>query len=141
AAQGAMRFWRNTSVAALAPGQTATFAAGLLGYEWDEAPQNGFQPPGLQRLSSTTIDANPQYLQDYGSSYGAGTATHSLTMYRASSGAFVFGAGTVQYSWGLDSTHDRSGPPADLRLQQATVNLFADMGAQPGSLQGGLSPA
>ena len=138
---GKRRFWRNTSVAALAPGQTATFTAGLLGYEWDEAPENGVQPGGLQRLSSTTINVNPMYLLDYGSTYGAGTATHSLTLYRAASGAFVFGAGTVQYSWGLDATHDRVGPAADVRLQQATVNLFADMGAQPGSLQGGLGAA
>ena len=32
------------------------------------------------------------------------------------------------------------GPPADVRMQQATVNLFADMGVQPGSLRAGLSP-
>ena len=31
-----------------------------------------------------------------------GTATHNLTMYRAPSGALVFGAGTVQWAWGLD---------------------------------------
>ena len=36
AADGKMRFWRNTSVASLAPGQTATLADGTLGYEWDE---------------------------------------------------------------------------------------------------------
>ncbi len=141
AAQGAMRFWRNTSVALLPPGQIATFAAGILGYEWDEAPDNGFQPRGLQRLSSTTIDVSPLYLQDYGSTYGSGTATHSMTMYRAPSGALVFGAGTVQYSWLLDATHDRVGPAADPRLQQATINLFADMGVQPGSLQSGLVAA
>jgi hypothetical protein len=138
AAQGAMRFWRNTTVASLQTGQTATFAAGLLGYEWDEAPDNSTTPAGLQRLSSTTIDVSPLYLQDYGSTYGSGTATHSLTLYRAPSGALVFGAGTVQYSWGLDATHDRVGPPADIRLQQATVNLFADMGVQAGSLRAGL---
>ena len=49
-------------------------------------------------------------------------------MYRAPSGALVFGAGTVQWSWGLD---DRSGGATDRNMQQATVNLFADMGAQP----------
>ena len=47
--------------------------------------------------------------QDYGSTYGNGTATHHLTLYRAASGALVFGAGTVQWSWGLDATHDRIG--------------------------------
>ena len=65
-----------------------------------------------------------QYLLDYGSSYGTGTATHALTLYRHSSGALVFGAGTVQWSWGLDAVHDCSGAPADPRMQQATVNLL-----------------
>ena len=40
-----MRFWRNTSVANLAPAQTATLPNGTLGYEWDEDADNGFRPP------------------------------------------------------------------------------------------------
>ncbi len=32
---------------------------------------------------------------------------HRMSLYRAPSGALVFGAGTVQWSWGLDDTHDR----------------------------------
>ncbi len=141
AAFAGMRFWRNTSVAALTGSQVATFGAGILGYEWDEDVENGFRPAGLQRLSSTTLDVTPLYLLDYGSTYGAGTATHNMTLYKAASGALVFGAGTVQYSWGLDNNHDRVGPPADVRLQQATVNLFADMNVQPGSMQAGLVSA
>ncbi|GAA4584399.1 hypothetical protein GCM10023194_24250 [Planotetraspora phitsanulokensis] len=136
-----MRFWRNTSVANLSPGQTANFAAGMLGYEWDEAPYNGFQPAGPVQLSSTTIDVTPQYLLDFGSTYGAGVATHHLVLYRSPSGALVFGAGTTQWSWGLDAVHDRPGTPADIRIRQATVNLFADMGAQPATLQPDLVPA
>ena len=71
------------------------------------------------------------------------TATHSLTEYRASSGALVFGAGTVQWSWGLsdDDYGTDDLPDPDPNMQQATVNLFADMGAQPGTLQAGLVPA
>ena len=46
------------------------------------------------------------YLRDYGNTVGSGNATHSLTMYRAESGALVFGAGTVFWSWGLDSDHE-----------------------------------
>ncbi len=80
-------------------------------------------------------------LLDYGSTYGNGTATHSLTLYRAPSGALVFGAGTIQWSWGLDATHDRGSAAADLRMQQATVNLFADMGVQPATLRPGLVAA
>ena len=52
--------------------------------------------------------------------------------------ALVFGAGTVQWSWGLDANHDRGSAAPDVRMQQATVNLFADMGVQPGTLQPGL---
>ena len=54
-----------------------------------------------------------------------------MTLYRAASGARVFGAGTVQWAWGLDANHDRGSAAADARMQQATLNLFADMGAQP----------
>ena len=77
----------------------------------------------------------------YGASYGSGTATHNLTLYRAGSGALVFGAGTTQWAWGLDPDHDLPGTPADFRIQQATVNLLADMGSQPATLQPGLVPA
>jgi hypothetical protein len=139
-AEGKMRFWRNTSVATLGSGQVAILSNFTLGYEWDEDLDNGFRPAGLIRLSSTTEDV-PQKLLDYGNTVGAGTATHSLTLYRAASGALVFGAGTVQWSWGLDGTHDRALSVADVRMQQATVNLFADMGVQPARLQAGLVPA
>ena len=40
-----MRFWRNTSVANLAPAQVATLRHGTLGYEWDEDLDNGFRRP------------------------------------------------------------------------------------------------
>ena len=140
AADGRMRIWRNTSVASQAPGQTATLTDGTLGYEWDEAPENGVRPAGLVQLSSTTR-SGVQILQDFGSTYGSGTATHHLTMYKAPSGALVFGAGTIQWSWGLDGNHDRGSSTPDPRMQQATVNVLADMGAQPDTLQGDLVPA
>jgi hypothetical protein len=139
-ADGKMRFWRNTSVATLAAGQSATLPVGTLGYEWDADLDNGFRPPGLVRLSSTTLTING-VLQDNGSNYGNGTLTHALTLYKHSSGARVFGAGTIQWSWGLDANHDGPSMVTDVRMQQATVNLFADMGAQPGSLQSGLAAA
>jgi hypothetical protein len=141
AAQGTMRFWRNTSIAALAPGATATLPAGTLGYEWDEDLDNGSRPPGLINLSSTTRSISGNLLQDYGSTYGSGSATHRLTLYRAPSRALVFGAGTVQWSWGLDGNHDVASSTPDLRMQQATVNLLADMGVQPRTLQAGLTTA
>jgi hypothetical protein len=131
---GKMRFWRNTSIANLAGGNTAILTDGTLGYEWDEDPDNGFRPPGLIRMSTTTAN-NVQILQDYGSTYGSGTATHHLTLYKHSSGALVFGSGTIQWTWGLDGNHDRLTTTPDVRMQQATVNLLADMGVQPVTLQ------
>ncbi|MEZ4867702.1 MAG: DUF4082 domain-containing protein [Caldilineaceae bacterium] len=139
-ADGKMRFWRNTSLATLAPGETATLADGTLGYEWDEDADNGFRPAGLLHLSSTT-NAGAQVLTDYGSTYVLGTATHNMTLYRHGSGALVFSAGTIQWPWGLDSNHDREISTPDVRMQQATVNLFADMGVQPTTLQSGLVAA
>jgi WD40 repeat protein len=137
-ADGKMRFWRNTSIANLTAGTTATLPNNTLGYEWDEDLDNGFRPNGLMRLSTTTVTGAPVLL-DYGSTYGSGTAIHSLTMYRANSGALVFGAGTVQWTWGLDSHHDRMATPTNSSMQQATVNLFADMNVQAATLQAGLT--
>ena len=75
AADGKLRLWRNTSVASLEPGETATLGDDTLGYEWDEDLDNGFRPAGLIDLSSTTV-GRPEKLLDYGSTYGPGTATH-----------------------------------------------------------------
>jgi methionine-rich copper-binding protein CopC len=130
------RFWRNTSVADLSPGQIATLGDQVLGYEWDEDLDNGFRPAGLIRLSSTTQNV-PEKLLDVGRTVGPGTATHSLTLYQAPSGALVFGAGTVQWAWGLDGVHDGPQTVPDPAMRQATVNLFADMGIQPATLQAG----
>jgi len=140
AADGQMRFWRDTSIANLAPGTSATLPAGTLGYEWDSDLDNGSRPPGQFRLSTATYTLTTDLLLDYGGTYGAGIATHNMTLHRAPSGALVFGAGTVQWSWGLDSNHDNGNTPPDIRMQQATVNLFADMGVQPQTLQSGLLP-
>jgi methionine-rich copper-binding protein CopC len=139
-ADGKMRLWRNTSVATLAPGAVATLEPNTLGYEWDEDLDNGFRPAGLIHLSSTT-ESVEEYLIDYGSTVAPGVATHHLTLYRAPSGALVFGGGTVQWTWGLDGFHDGTPSNADIRMQQATVNLFADMGVQPATLRPGLVAA
>jgi hypothetical protein len=148
AAEGKMRLWRNTSVATMFDGDFATLAAGSLGYEWDIDADNGFRPPGAFRVSKT-VRSGINYLLDNGSNYtpGNGTGTHAMVMYRASSGALVFGAGTVRWSWGLDVNHDIddatpfSATVPDARMQQATVNLLADMGAQAATLQSDLVAA
>jgi hypothetical protein len=144
AAEGNLRLWRGTAVAGQAPNASMSLTEGTVGYEWDEDLDNGARPAGLVELSSTTADV-PQKLLDFGSTYGAGIATHHLTLYRDTNGAgpdaLVFGAGSVQWSWGLDDIHDRGSAQPSPAMQQATVNLMADMGAQPVTLQGGLSAA
>ena len=123
-AHAPMRLWRHTSIAALLPAQEAVLSASTLGYEWDFEQYPASYPAGRVHLSQTVSSGQ----------------THRLALYRASSGALVFGAGTVQWSWGLDGTHDRGASTPDLRMQQMTVNLLAEMGSQPGTPHAGLVP-
>ena len=97
-------------------GQSLTLGPGngTLGYEWDVDADNGFRPPGEFDLSSTTVSgvqpsrttAAPQPT----------TAPRPITSRSTArpSGALVFGAGTVQWSWGLDDINawSNAGPPS-----------------------------
>jgi methionine-rich copper-binding protein CopC len=145
AAYGKMRLWRNTALATATPGSTYTFQPGTLGYEWDTVQDNGFQPAGVAELSKTTVSTTGNFvLNNYGDGYGPGTLTHNLTMYRdAVSHSLVFAAGDVQWAWGLADDHafQTDTPTHDVRMQQATVNLMADMGVRPSSLMAGLTAA
>jgi len=136
---GKLRLWRNTPAATLAPGASRALAPSTIGFEWDEDFDNGFRPAGQIRLSSTTV-AGAEIFIDYGSRVALAPATHTLTMHRAPSGALVFGAGTVQWSWGLDPENPGHNP-VDNTMRQATVNLLADLGAQPYVLLPGLVAA
>ena len=121
----ALRFWRNTSIASLMGGQTAKLSESTIGFEFDSEQSPETLPKGRMTMSRTDVNGK----------------THKLSLYKHSSGAWVFGAGTIQWSWGLDEVHTiGNGNPAlnyvaDLRMQQATVNLFADMSVQPGTIQ------
>jgi hypothetical protein len=115
------RFWRHSAVSALANGQVATLSANTLGYEMDFEHESTSYPASRVTMSETVLNGK----------------THKLSLYRHSSGALVFGAGTIQWSYGLDGTHDLGSTP-DPRIQQATVNLFADMDVLPSTLQAGL---
>ena len=144
AEDGKLRFWRGTAVAGQPAGAVSELTADTIGYEWDEDLDNGARPAGQMRLSSTTV-SGVEKLQDYGSTFADGSATHNLTLHRDPNGAgedaLVFGAGTVQWPWGLDGEHDRGNSAPNASMQQATVNLLADMDAQPMSLQPGLAAA
>ncbi|WP_161597210.1 N,N-dimethylformamidase beta subunit family domain-containing protein, partial [Dyadobacter flavalbus] len=121
-----LRFWRNTAVASLQSG-SHTLTQNTLGYEWNPEQEDyrSTYPAGRILLSKTVLNGK----------------THYLTLYKHSSGALVFGAGTVQWSWGLDQEHDRGNAPVNRAMQQATVNLFADMGVQPATRQSDLVAA
>lgn len=138
--EGKLRLWRGTSLASQAAGSKTALAPHTVGYESNEDVDNGHRPAGLIHLSTTT-GAVPQYLVDYGNTVVPGSTVHHTTLYRAASGALVFSAASIQWGWGLDQTHDGDGAAADSRMQQAQVNLLADMGAQPGSLMSGLVAA
>ena len=135
-----LRIWRNTAVANLQPGQTYTMPPETLGYEWDSDIDNGFRPAGEIDMSKTCADVS-ELLLDSREDIGPGHACNSLTLYKAASGALVFDAGTVQWAWGLDSNHDGNVTSTDPVMQQATVNLLADMGAQPATLDSNLTSA
>src|SRR5262249_25658353 len=107
AADASLRFWRNTSVANLTTGQ-ATLGQFIVGYETDSDVDNGFRPAGLFDMSSTTFSSSSVVVAQSGTVVDDGTSTQQITLYRASSGALVFGAGTVQWSWGLDGHHNDS---------------------------------
>ena len=123
-----LRFWRNTSLTTLADGQTAKMSESTIGFEFDSEQSPETLPKGRMTMSRTDVNGK----------------IHKLSLYKNSSGAWVFGAGTIQWSWGLDEVHTiGNGNPAlnyvaDVRMQQATVNLFADMGVQPGTIQNNL---
>jgi methionine-rich copper-binding protein CopC len=140
-AEGKNRLWRNTNLGSVADTSTTTLAPHTIGYESDETFDNGYSPAGLIKLSTTT-GASPQILTDFGSTVVPGNTTHHLTLYRAASGALVFGAGTIQWGWGLDQVHDGDNSnPADTRIQQATINMLADMSALATTIMPGMTAA
>ena len=133
-------FWANTDIANLLPGQSIKLAPGTLGYEWDSDIDNGSRPAGLIDLSSTTLNVNTALANPgLGDAAGVVTAneTHNITLYRDESGALVFSAGTIFWADALNS-HNMQGVQADPNVQQAMVNLLAQMGIQPQTLQAGL---
>ncbi len=100
---------------------------GLLGYEGDDMFFNS--PPNITILGSSS--GLPAYANNY-----------KMTIYTAASGAYVFAAGTMQFSWGLDD--DYNIPPLrpsvlNPAVQTMMRNILAKFGA--GSIAVSVSPA
>jgi hypothetical protein len=88
--------------------------AGLIGYEYDALANNGFTPPGIVVLArSPVVDTQ-----------GTPNQAADTTWYAVPSGALVFAAGTMQWSWGLDSAGGNMPHQADARWQRYTRNLL-----------------
>ena len=126
------RIWRNTGIST---GSTTSIGDHLIGWEWDAIPTQpqylSRQPAGVKPLASSTVplSENIEWLQDEGRLYAPTPAPGmcacgQAVKYTAPSGALVFAAGTIDWSFGL-------APNPDPRIIQATYNIFSDMGVQP----------
>jgi len=114
----------------IASGRTRSIP-GLLGYEVDRTfasdPVYGrFSPPGLTVLARA-------WVQDRS---GARVPTET-TVYTARSGAVVFAAGTMQWSWGLDdwgapALRSARGHPDVARITRNVLGRFLGSGPGPG---------
>lgn len=162
--------WRHTT---LANGAGDSIGSNLIGWEWDAIPKGGAyasyisrQPAGVKRVATSNPAVNPppgndlEYLRDAGHNYeftpdpGQGTEVDTVT-YRHSSGAMVFAAGTIQWSWGLgphfeayrdannvQHTYEKDFPRVDSfstlngAIAQATHNILVDGGVSPATPEG-----
>lgn len=128
--------WRNS---ALTSGNV-TFQ-GVIGFEADSALPT--QPaPSTAVLASHVFNIDGRYADDNGQEYaGNGNLNWGIVSQRYASGAVVVGFGTCQWSWSLDTIHDRGGNYVQPAGQQFTINLLGDLGAQPDTLMAGMTAA
>jgi predicted Zn-dependent protease len=93
----------------------------ILGYQMD-ASMSSFPLP-------TSVAGTNQILsQSPFTDSGGATVTANSSIYQAPSGAWVFGAGTTSWAWGLVDDGDGF---VDPRIQQTTANLLQRFGASP----------
>ena len=65
--QAAVLAQHRASPASTRASRRRSLGHGTLGYEWDDDADNGFRPPGLFDLSSTTVTSAVEVFTDYGS--------------------------------------------------------------------------
>lgn len=108
---------------------------GVLGFEADHIAQIG--PDESFRVLARYTRSAPGGLSDAnGERYDVpGNIEWGICSRRVASGGLTIGFGTCQWSWALDSTHDRGGgTPVNGSAQQFTINLLNDLGAAPKTL-------
>lgn len=88
---------------------------GIVGYETDRTFPNGRTPPGTEVVArSPVVDV------------GGRPDWHETTVRATPAGAFVFAAGTIEWSWGLSHPEH-----ADARVQRITENVLRRAGLAP----------
>jgi hypothetical protein len=85
---------------------------GIVGYEYDKVWNNGFSPANETVLSNSPVNG----------CCGGGSSFANSTLYTAPSGARVFAAGTIQWSWGLASVLGNTYTNAG--IQKTTANIL-----------------
>ena len=138
--------WRGTTVAALTGGSTEGFKTDCLGFEWDTFEPSYANtlayPPATKFLSSTSVNLTSNAANENGSVYNTtiNPCLHNIIAFKKGASLTV-NFGTNQWGWGLSDLHVRGATGENTTMKQATVNLLADMGCQPTTLQSGLSAA
>ena len=128
AAEGNDRIYRYTTLQNQPAGTSTSIGQSLVGWEWDARAANGAEPAGVKTLASSPVSGNIE--QNYGAGYSVGPGVSNTVKYTAASGALVFATGTNHWSRGLAYNVDAIGEP-DLRIQQVTANVLADMNVLP----------
>ncbi|HMJ36868.1 MAG TPA: Ig-like domain-containing protein [Baekduia sp.] len=128
AAQGKHRLWRYTPAADQVAGGTTSIGTDIVGWEWDSRANNGQEPAGVTTVASSPVTGHLS--QNNGASWAPGSGTQMTTIYRASGGGLVFATGTNHWGRGLAPNIDGKGG-VNAQVQQATVNVLADMGVTP----------
>lgn len=115
----------------ISPG--TVLASGTLGYEWDYVKRDEPSTPvNLVMLSEQAVPLVNQASNYNGDTYtGTGLYKCGISLYLATSGAFVFNVGTWRYQYGISrfrgGNADTSGT-IDVAMQQAVINMIKDMG-------------
>ncbi|HYR17112.1 MAG TPA: N,N-dimethylformamidase beta subunit family domain-containing protein, partial [Mycobacterium sp.] len=92
---------------------------GIVGYEMDSSMSSAPLPTSV--AGTYQVLSQSPFVDPYG-----GPMTANSSIYQAPSGAWVFGAGTTSWSWGLDLAGT-----VDPRIQRITANLLSRFGAFP----------
>jgi hypothetical protein len=95
-----------------------TKVPGIVGYEYDHYYGDAATPAGTDVLSNTPVTNTETNAPD----------TANSTIYTAPSGAMVFAAGTIQWSWGLDGWY--SSGAVNPGIQQVTTNILRAFAGQ-----------